>query len=255
MGNFKNVIVGGGVLTVDGVDVGFLKGQVQLQRTLERLTFESGLPLVPQGQVPTKEVITLTAPAAEITPDNLSRTSATIPVVTNAGTQVTVADNDNQERTFAAYEGGALEAIVLDGPTVVGLVVENTAESVTYTNNTDYILDATRGIVWRNPGGAIASGATVRVTYQYTPPASKEIRFGKNYIFTNVNVKFVHNSVTDTKVHTIEFYKAQGSGDINLAFDETNFVITNIVFTSIPDPTNHPNDPMGYYRVTTGTGF
>lgn len=56
-------------------------------------------------------------------------------------------------------------------PYVSSVVVKNSAGTTTYVLDTDYTLDATTGTIQRKPGGAIASGAALKVDYQYLNPA------------------------------------------------------------------------------------
>lgn len=248
MGDFRNTTLGTGVLTVGGVDVGFLKGDVQVRRSVEQAIFESGVPLQPQGRVITKETIELTAPLGELTVPNLAAVSGTIPVTTNSGAPVAVAMG--QAKTFAVPVLGGLEYIALDGENVTLLVVKDVPETTTYTAGTDYLLDAARGIVYRNPAGTIPSLATVHVGYTYTNAASKQIDLGKYFVFVETDILFTHVSPVSGKTWTVKFWRAQGSAEIELNFQETAYTITNVTFISLPDPVNHPTNPNGYMRRT-----
>lgn len=248
MGNFRNTTLGNGLLSIGGIDAGFLKGSVKVTRNVDQAVFESGIPLQPQGRVITKETIQLTAPLGELTVENLSAVSGTIPVTSNAGSATTV--SMGQEKTFAVPVLGGLEYILLDGPAVTSLVVKNQAESTTYTASTDYLLDAARGVLYRNPAGAITSLQVVHLGYSYTIPASKQIDLGKYFVFNETDVTFTHVSPVSGKTWTVHFWRAQGSAEIDLNFDETNYVITSVTFISLPDPVAHPNNPNGYMRRT-----
>lgn len=247
MGNFRNTTLGTGLLAVGGIDSGFLKGSVKVTRNVDQAIFESGVPLQPQGRVITKETIQLTAPLGELTVENLSAVSGTIPVTNNAGSPVVVAMG--QLRTFQAPVLGGLEYITTDGPITSGLVIKNVAESTTYVVDADYLPDNARGIIYRNPTGAITSLQSVHIGYTYTIPASKQLDLGKYFVFNETDVTFTHVSPVSGKTWTVHFWRAQGSAEIDLNFDETNYVITNVTFISLPDPA-HPDNPNGYMRRT-----
>lgn len=248
MGDFTQVTLGTGTLELGGSDAGFLKGDVKFTRTLDSKDFESGVPLMLEGKVAIREKVAVETPLAQLSIGNLAKAAATITIHTEAGTPVTVADGANQEKVFAAYGGGGLQAIVLDGPDVTSLVVKNTAESTTYTAGVDYLLDDDLGIVWRIPTGAITAGQTVRVAYGYTPSAYKELRFGKTFTFVATSVKFEHTSPVSGKVDEIFLPKAYGSGNLELTYKEEDFLISNVRFDAVPDRVNFPNYPLGYHR-------
>jgi phage tail sheath protein FI len=49
--------------------------------------------------------------------------------------------------------------------------VQNSAQTTTYIQNTDFILDRVNGLVTAKGGGAIAAGATIKVTFNYADPS------------------------------------------------------------------------------------
>ena len=248
MGNFNNVTVGSGTLSVNGTDVGFLKGPVKVSLSHEKLELKSGVPRKLQGSVITEMIHKIEAPLAELSADSLSRASGFVPVSTVAGVEVTVADGDDQARTFATF-GGAMERIILDGPAVTNLVVKSADEMTTYTVNNDYILDATTGIVYRNPGGAIPSAATVHVAYKYTPVASKRLNIGAAWqVLDLTNVVFTHTR-PNWKLFVAVMHKAQAAGNVDLSFDTeaSDFVIQQFNCSAIDDTANHPEAPLGYW--------
>lgn len=54
---------------------------------------------------------------------------------------------------------------------VLNVVVKDSTGTTTHVLNTDYTLDATTATVTRKTGGAIAAGATLKVTYDYGDPS------------------------------------------------------------------------------------
>lgn len=249
MGNFNNVTVGAGSLSVGGADMGFLKGPVKVGLGHEKLQLKSGVPRRLQGSVITEMRHTIEASMAELSAVTLSRGSGFVPVTVIDGTEVTVADGDDQEKAFSPYQGGGIEAIVLDGPNVTALVVKSQDEMTTYLIDRDYIVDADLGVVFRNPGGTIGTGETVRVSYKYTPPASKRLNIGAQWQVLNLSdVVFTHTR-PDGRLFVARMWKAQATGNVDLSFDTEagDFVMTNFTCEAIEDPT-HPEAPLGYWN-------
>lgn len=245
-GNFRNTTLGLGVLTVNGVDVGLLKGNVKLDVKATILPFKSGVPLQTQGQVITEEEVSLTASAAEINADNLQLALGRGSKTVNVAAPVTLT---MQPYTMGAVPGGHYdEYVVLAGPGLSAVTVKNAVEAVTYVNNTDYYIDAASGVIYRNPSGAITSGQVLHITYTYTPVASEQVNFGASFVLSTVMVDFTHTSPVSGSIHTIKFWTAQGSGTLAEDFGEAAYQLLNLEFKSQYDST-HPSNPTGYQRV------
>lgn len=250
MGSFKNTTLGLGVLSLNGVDVGFLKGNVKLEVKADVLPFEYGVPLLFQGQVITKETVSLTASAAEISVPNLLIAMGRGTLVDNTGSSpVTVTA---QEVAFAPPATGGLQQIVLSGPNVASLVVkDHAALGTTYTSGTDYLLDALRGILYRNPSGAITSLEDMSLSYTWTAPLSTQINFGHDFILNQVMLDFVHTSPVSGNVHQIKFWKCQSNGTLSQDYSESAYQLLNMEFKSLPDNT-HTANPTGYELIVPG---
>lgn len=248
MGSFHNATLGTGTeVLVDGIDLGYTRGDIQFRRESETLDFETGIPINTVGRVPLTDKWFATVPMGEIVARNISYATLNIPVSQVAGTPVTIADSaPYQQRTFAAFAGGTLERLVLDGGPVTSLVVKSADGLTTYNVNDDYILDATTGVVYRNPGGAILSGATVRVSYGYTPVAKDRLKLGVNNAVAERSFKFTHVSPVSGKIIVVEFWKAMSSASFELNFQEREYMVVNLELQALPDPINHPTEPMGY---------
>lgn len=251
--NPNNVTLGGATVYFDkaGVwtEVGLTDGDIEINREVQVKELEDKIPLQVMLQVPLREKFSIKIPAVEATAENLSNASLNIPYSTVAGATVHVLDSDNQEKTFAAYPGSPFEAIVLDGGTVSGLVIENQAENTTYTVTADYILDATNGIVYRNPSGAISAGATVRVTYDWVQKAYDQLNFGLNLPVTNKKVKIEHISPVDGRMFRYVFWKVQGQGSLNLSHKKEDWFKVPFDLKALPDADNHPSNPTGYMQI------
>jgi len=254
VGTFGNVSMGLGALTVNSVDVGYLKGKVNYKYAYEIEKFETGVPLKLQGQITKKLSASLTATLAELSAENMAMALGGLSISTVTAVEVTIADGDNQERTFASIGGAGLECIQLGPGTPATLfntlVVENSAENTTYTAGTDYLLDPTSGKVWRNPAGSITSGQTVRVSYKYTPTAGKQINLGVTFSLSQVPLTFVHTKPNTNKDITVVMHKCSANGTVDINFDEQNFILNDVTFDAIEDTTNAAH-PFGYIYEET----
>lgn len=247
-GNFRKMTAGVGVITVGGLDVGFLKG-VKLKKTHQKLQWKTGVPRTLRGTLITEHMHVIEAQSMELDARNLSlATGDDVQVVD--GTPVTINDAANQEKTFAPWPtGGSIQAIILDGPNIENLVIKNQAEAVTYVLGTDYIQDDNLGVVYAIEGGAITAGQTVRVAYEYTPPASLQLNFGaRTELEVLENVVFSHTRPSG-KIFQAKMWKASASGDLDLDFsnDASDFTMFNVVIEALHDEA-HPDNPVGYWN-------
>lgn len=249
MGNFNNVSMGNGLLKIGGVDVGYLKGDVNYKYNYEVEDFKVGVPLQLAGSI-TKELIAeLTAPIAEISVENIAMALGGLTPV-NTGSTETISTGSPQTRTFAAYGGAGLEAIILDGPAAASVVVKNTAGTTTYTAGTDYLVApgvTGPAVVWRNPAGSITSGQSVTVSYEYTAITGQQINLGTQFSLAQVDLEFIHTSPVTNKAHTVKMWKATTNGAFEINFAEGNFLVNNVTFKAIRDE-SHPTNPLGYYH-------
>lgn len=205
MGNFNNVTMGNGILRINGVDVGYLKGDVSFKYNYDVEEFKTGVPRSLRGSV-TKEIFAeLTAPLAEITSANIAQVLGGLTPAVTAGSEV---DKTGTWETLtfskAPWTGnGGIEAIKLGPTNNRPLWVEisdgvdapqigtNVTSPVLYAENTDYVVDYKTGYVYR-VGSGIASGETVKCKYKYTPPASSQIQLGYSFSLSEVTVEFEH---------------------------------------------------------------
>jgi hypothetical protein len=74
------------------------------------------------------------------------------------------------------------------------VVVKNNAESVTYTEGTDYFVQYDRGVICRNPAGAIGATDALKVTYQ--KPTTRTILQDDQFTFPIGAVKFGYKAFT-----------------------------------------------------------
>ncbi|MGE0493285.1 MAG: hypothetical protein AB7S38_29020 [Vulcanimicrobiota bacterium] len=245
MGNFQEVSLGNGALSYNGVDVGFLKGDVTLRYNYDILDFKTGIPLKLQGSINREIICEIEAGVAQLSAANMSMALGGLTIATT-GSTTSINDAANQERTFGgSYQGSGIEFILLDGPSATSLVIKNTAEDTTYTAGTDYLLLGTLNVVIRLSGGSISSGQTVRVAYDYQNITGKQINLGNQVSLAQVPLVFTHTR-PNGKLITVNFWKASVNGQFENVFSESDFIINRPLFRSVADEDNHPSNPMGY---------
>lgn len=255
MSDFNNTTIGGAKVEIDDarngtwVDIGITEGDIEFGRQTEIKQLLDGIPLNVVGQALIKEIYSIKVPAVEVTPENISRAALNIPITTIAGGTITVSDGANQERIFAASPDNPFERIILDGGAIVAssVTVKNQAENVTYVEGTHYNVDYTKGLIYRIPvaSGGIASGATVRVNYQWVQLASKRLYLGKNLPITYRAIRLTHVSPINGATYLIVLNKVQGSGALTLNVKKEDFWKLEMNFTALPDATQTLG-PIGY---------
>lgn len=252
MGDFNNQDIGGGLVKIDGVDIGFTDGDITCKRKVELKISEDGIPLQRVGQVPLKEEWEIVIPAVEVITDNISKFSLNIPFTEGPAAEVEVTDAANQEKTFANYPTATspFQAIVLDGGdlTAASFALENVAESTTYVAGTDYYIDEVLGICWRLPGGAITAGATVRPKYKWNRKQWKKLHFGKPSPVTFHTIEIIHTNPINLNTKTYYFRRCQSDGELDLTLYKKEFWKLTGKFNAFPSPDPaHVDTPTGYY--------
>jgi len=250
VGNFKEVSMGTGSLFVNGVDVGFLSGAVKYVYNYDIEKFKSGIPKMLRGQQAKEIVASLQAPFAQISAENMAIALGLMSsdIVINSGAATTVTA---QSRTFSAgYLGLALQSVVLDGPNIsTGVdapVVKSSDNVTTYTEGVDYLVEYGLGLILRIPTGAIASGATIKVTYKHTPPASKQINLGAKFSLAQLPIHFEHTRPNTGKKVITHMWLGSADGKCEFNFEEDKWIVNNVTFDAVFDE-SHPNNPLGYW--------
>ncbi len=73
MGNSSKMLLDGGKLSINNVDVGYLLDNVEFNRGITYEDHYKGIPLTLSGRTPKQETMTLSASLAQITPENICR--------------------------------------------------------------------------------------------------------------------------------------------------------------------------------------
>lgn len=241
MGTFSNTSMGSGVFKHAGDDVGFVK-DVKFTGEYDQEKLYTGVPQKLRGKITKQVNALLTAQFMEITTKNLGIALGGL-VPQDVGGQVV--NKAAQSLTFAAYQQGGLQAIFLDGPSVTNLFVKSADGQTVYTIGSDYIVDLTNGIVFRNPAGTIPAGAQCTLDYDYTPPTGKQLNLGSSFSIEQKQVEFVHTNPTSGKKLTIKFWLASVTAKPSLNFTDSGWLLLDVEYEAIFDETGHPENPLG----------
>jgi len=244
--------LGGGVLTFNGVDVGYLKSPVVYASKMDKKRIDysnDGRPMTFRGSLQYGESATLKAALMELKAENLKIALGGKTISTVSGAQVTVADTNY---TMTVKEGGSDvqafflgENIAIDGDAPVLKKLNGDA----LTEGTDYMVDHALGWIYRIPEGGIASLGTVEVhSAKYTPPASKTIKMGVLVAADIQALQFVHTNKSTGYTHTVYMPKAEVDAGLNLSFNDGDLIAYDVTFEAVDDYANNPTYPLGYYK-------
>lgn len=258
--NTDELTLGGGELTIDNQDFGYLGGAVSVITESDVVKYETGVPrkLVAQSVVALRRRIK--ASAMQCSAENLCKAlgfgSVTdIPAVA-ASTETVTAENKTFEALPQDYTPptGTDEGLRADHPIKSGtLTVKDSTGETTYILDTDYVLDGDN--ILRKTAGSIESGETVKLGYQYdvaAVPASQRLNFGADWnIATLSNVKFAHTR-PDGAIVTVYFPKGQvvpGSQELVFNTEANEYMSFDIEVSAVDDSANNPTCPLGYIDV------
>lgn len=109
-------------------------------------------------------------------------------------------------------------ALLLGKESVINVVVKNAGNTVTYTEDTDYVLNAGSGIVEIKSGGAITEGSTINVTFGCDATTRKKINsLTKLSTYGDVRIELRDShSDRDIELHTFSaqyFITSPGKSD------------------------------------------
>jgi hypothetical protein len=225
------------------VNIGQLIDEVTFSYDVELLTLEVGTPTTIVKQVKRSENASLAGSVVELTATNLQTTLgiADAYVDTVAATPVNVTDEDMTfTSTRIVWNTGRAN--------ISAVVIQDVTDTVTFTANTDYVVDAVNGtITFINSGtsGWTADSTVYHLDYKYTPDASKTINFGgAPGGLPEFGLRFVHTK-PDGKSITIEFNKAQTNGAAQFSFAEGAWNQIPFTFTALADATKDAGKQLG----------
>jgi len=256
-GNTNNLSMGNGVLFINDVDCGYLKGDVNFKYNYSLEDFKTGNPQLLVERMAKELTSELTAPIAELSAANFAMALGGLTVHDVAAAEVnktvnwetlTFADNINVAGLQTIKLGATANRDKAVTITAASVVVE-LADSTPCTEDTDYFVSYDTGLVYRNPASAvITSAATVKVKYKYTPAASSRLDLGYQFTLAKIKVKFVHVHPNTGKAITITLWQANANGSVDLKFAETGFIVNNVTFQALYDAT-HADNPMGTIEI------
>lgn len=93
------------------------------------------------------------------------------------------------------------------GSGISSVVVKDDADTTTYVANTDYVLDATAGLIKPLSGGAISDGDTLHVDYAYGAVTGSKVT-GATRPLVNVAIIFSGKNVFDGSQAAVQVFKA-----------------------------------------------
>jgi hypothetical protein len=130
---------------------------------------------------------------------------------------------------------------------VSSVVVTGTGGTPTYTEGTDYEVDATSGRIYIIEGGGIAASAPtdLEVDYDYGTIALDIVR-GMNQTTIKGYVRFVGDPARGPSLE-VEVWRASVRSDGAIGFISDEYGSWQLVGEVEDDSTNHPDDP--HYRI------
>lgn len=239
------ITLGNGILEMGGVNLGQLKDSVELVPKIDWLDFKAGVPRRLVKRFILEEGATIKASMAELSATNFKTLSAnaTEEIITpgvSAGTPVTLTLTGS---TLWTLLGGAVPTSIADAankPTV-----KNIGNTVTYVENTDYVVDYVNGAVRRTPTSTITDGQQVNVVYKTNTASAKRYHHGGKTAITNLPMTFTHYK-PNGKYIKIFFYQAMLESGFPIKFEEDKVSLQAVTITAIADSTQ-ANGKQLYY--------
>lgn len=239
-GTFSNTVVTPMIFQHDSVDVGYIEKGAKFSYKPTLLKCEVGVPAINVGQDIIKVEMTATVPMLEFTAETMAISTGGRTIHTVAGSEVTTRWSTPHNLTVAAspVSPGA-RWVVLDGPTINSTdkpVIKDVTGVTIYTEDTDYFVDYTKGVLWIiNP--ALVAGTILLCKYKYTPPASKDIWLGEAFDLQQKAITFQGYRRTG-KTISWSMNLAQVEGGVDIDFDNGKYIVQNTVFNGLFDVTN-----------------
>jgi len=262
--NSNEITIGTGTLKLDSVDVGYLHGvKIKYESEVKEEWF--GVPSIRACIIPIKNAFELVPEMAQINADNLKYALAGLNPVTIDGSEV---DKTGSFEALTATQDAGCPGIYRSkmGPTAsinqwVAIstgadapVIKNVAETVTYVEGDDYIVDYDTGYVYWNPDGTNYATLTgdnyvAHFKYKYTPPASKRIDLGKQYTLSTFELEFTHTNPQTSKNMIVVMWKASAKPLFEWDFSDSDSLKIAPTFYATDDSANHAINPYGYVNI------
>lgn len=135
----------------------------------------------------------------------------------------------------ASYQMGVTDANPTGHRQITTVVVQDTAPGVTtYVLNTDYTVDAVRGLVTILETGSIAAGAALDITYSYAAVSRSQVISGQAQIEGAVQFRAYNAEGRDTD-YLLPYVKLRPNGDLALIGDDWMSAQLNVKGLRLPN--------------------
>lgn len=232
--NKDDIIMGTGILKVNGINVGQLKGDVIFTPSVEFKEFEAGIPKQIVKKKKIKEGATLKASLAEMNPENMGLALGTSNVTYTTG-EVTVAAPE-------AIVFGSTAVQVKKNRHITDVIVK--VEAVAAVLGTDYeIVNAASGKIKRIATSTVIElGNSATISYKYRKSA--KITYGGGASIPEVPCQYVYTSPDGDQEITLDIYLGQINGGQPITFKEDDYTINDFELTCMADPDRPAGDQL-----------
>lgn len=232
--NKDDILMGTGILFINDINVGQLKGDVVFTPTAEFKDFEAGIPKQTVKSQKTKEGATLKAGVAELNPENMALALGT----------------DSVTYTEGEVLSASPESVVFGSGTVTlkkNRHVNNVVVKVgaaTAVLGTDYeIVNAAAGKLKRiETSTLITSGVSANVTYKYRKSA--KITSGGGSTLPEFPCRYVYASPDGDQEITLNIYLGQLKGGQAITFKEDDYTVNDFELTATSDTSRPAGDQL-----------
>lgn len=120
------------------------------------------------------------------------------------------------------------------------------ATPVTYVQNIDYAVDYVTGAIRRIDGGSIPDGGNVAVSYTWSRPAYRILKFGGDTTVHEVSLVFIYTQPEDRNRVITVFPRAIASEGMQQDYRSGNVNTRNLSFDAVYEPTALPGEGLGW---------
>lgn len=157
-------------------------------------------------------------------------------------TIVNMNDNDNNAAVVGETVSGLSAA---SSGLLAGAVVMNVESDNDLVENTDFVIDYERGGIRFIDTADVVPGDTYGVQAQYRRYSSRKVNLGKSLPTLECSVRLVH-TYPDGRKMTITLWRVSVSPENpSLAFDDGDWIGTELNLEVLDDGVNHPEAPFG----------
>lgn len=241
----KRLPLGEGDIYINNIWVGNLKGKVTFH---DKTTYAEQIPgnlISPVKAERIKQEVTIEAEVCDFKLSQLRRAIGFNEAVDTTAVAI-------RKKQLLTAGTTTLNVTTAETMVAASLKISKLDRSTVYVSGTDYSATAT---TWARKSGAITSGQTVIVEYDFSDSGSKSLLVGGEQTTPNTfELDFVHQ-LSDGKLLQITLYKAYSMTDFSWAFSEKqsgNFTTYNITFKALIDLTK--KEGQNLYRITEEDG-